>query len=108
MDDDRGIRLDANAIAQHAPTKAAAVSWPFPVDRRLDQLVELANAAGAGTRRNELAAALIASASPTPDDLLQTIVAFRRQRVRDVVLNVDDSAQVVDHPRYRPGRRRQA
>lgn len=65
MADNRGIRLDANEHASRTVTKPAAFSWPFPVDRRLDQLVEVANGAGAGVRRNELAAAIIAAAPQT-------------------------------------------
>ena len=43
MDDDRGVRLEANAKAHRAMSKAAGISWPLPADRRLDQLVKLAN-----------------------------------------------------------------
>jgi hypothetical protein len=106
MTDNQGVRLDADHIAAKTVSKAASISWPFPFDRRLDQLVELANEAGANTRRNELAAALMASAEPDGDSLLQLVVAYRKLRVREVVLEVSNAAQVVDLPRYPPGRRR--
>ena len=61
MDDDRGVRLEANAKAHRAMSKAAGISWPLPADRRLDQLVRLANDAGAATHRNELTAAMVAA-----------------------------------------------
>jgi hypothetical protein len=106
MADNQGVRLDADDVAAKTVSKAASISWPFPFDRRLDQLVELANEAGANTRRNELAAALLAAARPDGEALLQLIIAYRKLRVRDVVLEVTDAAQVIDLPRYSPGRRR--
>jgi hypothetical protein len=106
MVDNQGVRLDADDIAAKTVSKAASISWPFPFDRRLDQLVKLANEAGANTRRNELAAALAAAADPDGEALLQLVIAYRKLRVRQVVLDVSDAAQVVDLPRYPPGRRR--
>lgn len=106
MVDNQGVRLDADEVAAKTVSKAASVSWPFPFDRRLDQLVELANAAGANTRRNELAAALVAAARPDGEALLQLVIACRKLRVREVVFNLADAARVVDIPRYPPGRRR--
>lgn len=106
MADKQGVLLDANALASRAITKPSAFSWPFPADRRLDQLVEVANGAGANVRRNELASAIIASAPTDPDQLLRLVIAWRKSYVRDVVLGVDVAAQVVDIPRHPPGRRR--
>ena len=106
MEADHGVRLDLNVVAVRTPTKSAAINWPLPVDRRLDQLVDLANSAGAATRRNELTAAVISAATADPQDLLGLVIKWRTQRVRDVVLGVTDAAQVVEIPRYGPGRRR--
>jgi hypothetical protein len=108
MSDQQGVRLDANHVAAETVSKASAISWPFPVDRRLDQLVELANQAGANTRRYELAAALVAASEPDGEMLLRLVIAWRRLRVREVVLDVPEAAQVVDIPRYPPGRRRRS
>ena len=108
MTDSQGVRLDANDVAARTVSKAAAVSWPFPVDRRLDQLVDLANQAGANTRRHELAAAVVAATPADGEMLLALVIAWRKLRVRDVVLDVPEPAQVVEIPRYRPGRRRGA
>jgi hypothetical protein len=106
MADNKGVRLDADEVAARTVSKAASIAWPFPCDRRLDQLVELANEAGANTRRYELAAALVAAAAPDGDSLLQLVVDYRKKRVREVVVDVADAAQVVDLPRHPPGRRR--
>jgi hypothetical protein len=101
-----GVQLDANAVAATTVAKSAAVSWPLPLDRRLDQLVDLANQAGANTRRQEMAAALIAAAVPNGEDLLRLVIGWRKRLVREVVLDVAHAAQVVNIPRYPPGRRR--
>ena len=106
MGDQPGLRLDANEVASRTVSKQAGVSWPFPVDRRLDQLVELANGAAANVRRNELVAAIVAAAPTDQEQLFGMVIAWRKFRVRDVVLEVDVAAQVVDIPRHRPGRRR--
>lgn len=108
MAEQQGVQLDANTAAATTVTKAAAFSWPFPVDRRLDQLVELANRAGANTRRHELVAALVAASPADGEELLRTVIAWRKMAVKDVVLDVQEAAQVVLMPRYPPGRRRSA
>lgn len=105
-DDDRGVQLDPDAKAHDVLPKAAAVSWPLPSDRRLDQLVAAANDAGAGTRRNELVAAIVAATEADGDLLLQMIIRWRRALVRDVVIDVDPEAKLVYLPRYGPGRRK--
>lgn len=102
----QGLRIDADDVASKTVSKPASVSWPFPLDRRLDQLVELANTAGANTRRNELAAALVSTADADGETLLQLVIAYRKLRVREVVLDVAEAAQVIELPRYPPGRRR--
>lgn len=105
MTEESGVKLDANQVASRAIKKPAALSWALPVDRRLDQLVEIANSAGANVRRNELAAALVAAASTDAEQLLQLVLQWRKHLVRDVVIGVDAAAQVLDLPRHSPGRR---
>lgn len=72
-DEDRGISLRADLKAASAVAKQAGLSWPLPADRRLDQLVEAANESGAGTRRNELIAAIL-FAAPTDGEMLLQVV----------------------------------
>lgn len=99
------VRLDADDNASRVLTKQAGVSWPFPVDARLDQLVEIANDAGAGTRRGELVAALIAATDPDPAGLLSAVIAWRRMKVREVVLGAEDAGATIDFTRHASGRR---
>jgi hypothetical protein len=102
----QGVKLDANELASGTITKAASINWPIPIDRRLDQLADLANASGANVRRNELVAAIVAAATTDPEALLRMVIAWRKSRVHQVVLGVEGAAQVVEIPRYGPGRRR--
>ena len=105
-DHSHGVRLEADGRARHAIPKQAGISWAIPADRRLDQLVELANDAGAGTRRNELAAAIVAATEADRELLLQIVLRWRRALTREVVLDTSPSSDVVYLPRYGPGRRR--
>lgn len=105
-DEDRGVRLESRLKAHTAVSKQAAISWPLPADRRLDQLVELANEAGAKTRRNEMAAAIIAATEADEELLFQLVVRWRRAHVCDVVIDAPQEDGVVYLPRYGPGRRK--
>lgn len=106
LDEERGVHLSADLKASKTISKQAALNWPIPADRRLDQLVELANDAGASTRRNEMAAAIIAAAEPDGDVLLRLVLRWRCARVADVVLDSPPETGVVYLPRYGPGRRK--
>jgi hypothetical protein len=105
-DEDRGVHLEAGLRASTAVSKQAGLTWPLPADRRLDQLVEMANDVGAGTRRNELAAAIIAAANPDGEALLQLVLRWRRANVRDVIIDPPQESSVIYLPRYGPGRRK--
>jgi hypothetical protein len=105
-DEDRGISLGADLKASTAVVKQAGITWPMPADRRLDQLVEMANESGASTRRNELAAAIVAAAPTDGELLLQLVLRWRRTLIRDVVLDTSEESPVVYLPRYGPGRRK--
>ena len=105
-DEDRGVHLDADVKASKTFPKPAALTWPIPADRRLDQLVELANEAGAATRRSEMAAAIIAGQAPDREVLLQLVLRWRTARVADVVIGPEPEAGIVYLPRYGPGRRK--
>ena len=105
-DEDRGVHLRADLKASKTVPKQAGLTWPIPADRRLDQLVELANEAGASTRRNELAAAIIAATETDGEALLQLVLRWRRAHVSDVVLGMAPESGIVYLPRYGPGRRK--
>ena len=106
MRDDRGgVTVDPRGRASDSPPKAAAIRWSWVVDRRLDQLVEQANDAGARTSRSELAAAIVAAAEPRSEALLSVILRWRTAVVRDVIVDAPPGDSTLHLPSYPPGRR---
>lgn len=101
--EERAVTVDANGFAEESAPKTTSVSWTLPIDRRLDQLVELARASGA--ERSELLAALVRSAEPNPEKLERLVKQWKDATVREVVLGVPASARTVDLPVVGPGRR---
>jgi hypothetical protein len=93
-------------LARRTPRRRVTVSWFAAVDRRLDQLVERAE--GTEPERSDLLAALVACAPASGDELDDMVAQWRKQKVRDVVLDVAPNASVVEMPRYGPGRRGRA
>lgn len=96
--------LPADELIKDCVYKQAAVAWPLPVDMRLEQLLAQAERAGENTTRKELAAAIIAAASPTDAQLGKMLRRYRTAKVRDL-LSVPEGANVVPFVKRKPGRR---
>ena len=96
--------LPADHLVRDCPQKAAAVSWPLPVDMRLDGLLSQADAAGENTSRKELAAAIIASAKFSDVQLGKLLRWYRTLKVREL-LTVPDGDNVVRFSKRKPGPR---
>jgi hypothetical protein len=77
-----------------------------PISQRLDVLIERAEATGERTNRKELIAALILGASPDGDALSSLLRRYRTARVRDTLLEHDESVSTVVFRQRRPGPRR--
>lgn len=101
----RDVQIDPDQRLPDCPEKAAATTWPYPIDRRLDQLVDAARDAGERTTRKELAAALVFAAQPDGEALGELLKRFRRARARDAVVDSVDGDNVLRLPRHRPGPR---
>ncbi len=101
----RDTPLDADARVLDCPEKQAAISWPLPVDAKLDRFLADARDAGERTSRRELLAALVAVSQMTGDELGNALRAYRRSRVRDL-LAVEREDNVVPIKRHAPGPRR--
>lgn len=100
----RDTPLDADARVIDCPDKQAAISWPLPVDAKLDRLLEAARDAGERTSRREILAALVAGAEFTGDQLGEALRAYRRSHVRDL-LDVPKGGTVIPIRRHAPGPR---
>lgn len=99
----RSSPIDPDQRLEDFDAVGCQVSWVRPVSRRLDQLVERARAAR--TTRSELSAALMSAQDYTEDELVELVIAYRRKLARDVVLDVEQRATVIELPRHGPGRR---
>ena len=93
-----------NALLADLNPAGVHFSWPLPVSYRLDQFVDRARRAR--TDRGEVAAAIIAAAHYTDDELVALIWSHREKRAHEVVLDVEPGADVIRLPLPKPGRRR--
>lgn len=102
----REVHLDPEAPLLECEEKASAVSWPLPVDRRLDELLERLRLAGERTTRKELAAAILFSCPTDAEDLGQVLRAYRTATAADaLVADLSESSNVISIERHRPGPR---
>ena len=87
-----------------SPSRSTSMNLPVAVQRRLDELADLADAVR--PTRNELLAALVATAKLDEGELEDLVLRYRRMRVRDVLPaqdHLDGDGDVVV-PLRRPGR----
>lgn len=96
--------LAADTLVRDCPAKQAAVSWPLPVDLRLDELLAQAEAAGENTSRRELVAAIICATRVTDAQLGRLLRRYRKAMVRDVIY-MPEGANVVPFTKHKPGPR---
>lgn len=96
------MKLDPDARLAEVASKQPGLRWPVPIDARLDDLVDYANAAGAATTRQELLAALVLSAPTGPEKLRNAVLRLRTATVREAALGSDVGEYVI----RRPGRPR--
>lgn len=99
------VKIDGDVLLPKCPEVGTSLSLPGPLNERLDQLLALANEAGAATSRRELIAALILAASDDADALFQLVVSFRRTRAADAVVRGRPVAEVLEFRRHRRGPR---
>jgi hypothetical protein len=87
------------------PTKQAGLSFPIPLDQRIDSLCELADEEGAATSRKELVAALILDAPAQPKRLAALIKTYRKAAARNAAINPAGEGNVLHFQPRKPGRR---
>ncbi len=97
--------LPADQLVRDCPHKQAAVAWPIPVDMRLDDLLDQADAAGENTSRRELAAAIVATTTLTNAQLGKMLRWYRTAKVCDLV-TVPEGENVIPFVKRRPGPRK--
>lgn len=105
---DRPHMLNVDDRVTGCPDRQAGLSWPLPVDAKLEQLLDTARSSGEPTSRREIAAAIIAmTADLSADELGELLYRYRRATVGDV-LRRPKASTVVEFKRYPPGPRKRA
>lgn len=99
------VPLDMDKLVSKSGDRQAGISWPLPVDAKLERLLQMARDVGEPTSRREIAACLLASADVADgEELAKMLFRYRRMRVRDV-LSAPDDAKVIKFARHGPGPR---
>ncbi|MEE9415201.1 MAG: hypothetical protein V3V01_07945 [Acidimicrobiales bacterium] len=84
----------------------AGVSWPIPLDARLDAILEIARDDGTRTTRKELIAAMLFDFEPDPDYIADVLRRYRRARVAEVMIHeIPDGENVIELHQHGPGPR---
>lgn len=100
------IKIDPRQPLDELEAVGFQLSWQRPISYRLDQLVERARRAR--TDRSEVAAAILCARDYTAEELEELVLKHRARRARDVVLDVEPTATVIELPRHGAGRRRRS
>jgi hypothetical protein len=102
-----GIEVDLGGWLAEQPQVQLAAWIPAPVDRRLDQLVDLlherARALG-NVNQSELVAALLKAAPSDADDLTPVIVSYREAKAHQALLDQTETEGRAILPRRLRGR----
>ena len=95
--------IERDSHIESCPEVQTSVSWPAPVDQRLNELREEFIAVSAGEiSRSKLLAAIVADTPSTGSELQQMVRRYRELTAGDVVLQ--QAGPITRGPR-RPGRR---
>jgi hypothetical protein len=101
MVDDESIARSTRI--ERCPAVQTNVSWPLPVDQRLNELLDrLAVVGQTETTRSRLLAALVARAPTDPDELVTVLLSYGQLTAGKVVLQATGP---IERPMRRPGRR---
>jgi hypothetical protein len=98
------IQLSLDELLRDSKRQATSMSLPFAVHHRLDVLA--GHAAAVKATRAEIIGMLIAEADLDAGRLERDIVAYRKRKVRDVVVTkpADAHSNVIELPVRQPGR----
>lgn len=100
------IARDLDLTDTSVPTCPLSISVPWPVDERLQRLVEVVAADKLGpTSKKELAAALIQAAEPSSIWLFDKVMQYRHAKVGDAAFWLPGEEDPVTFEERKPGRR---
>src|SRR6187551_2914029 len=99
--------FDVDVKVCDCSNKQAGLSWPLPVDAKLERMLETVKSFGERTSRREIAAAIIAMFEDVTAEKLSSLLRrYRLATVGDVLGKPADDSNVVHLKEYtRPGPR---
>ncbi len=98
--------LEMEELVSTYSDRQAGISWPLPVDAKLEHLLQLARSVGEPTSRREIVACILAVFEvDSPEQLSELLREYRRMKVRELPSASEDS-NVVEFKSYGPGPRR--
>ena len=98
-------RISADTLLRECPEKRVGLDLPAPLSERLDDLVQLVEAAGDRTSRKELMASLILAAPEVGDKLSAQLRKYRQASARAARLSGSADEPTIGIRSYRPGPR---
>ncbi len=91
---------------ENCAERNAGVSWPMPIDAKLDAILDLARDDGTRTTRKELIAAMLFDFEPDADYIADMLRRYRKAEVKDTVMfDVPDGENVIELHQHGPGPR---
>ncbi len=98
------FRLDERI--EQCAERNAGVSWPMPIDAKLDAVLDIAREDGTRTTRKELIAAILFDFDPDADYIADLLRRYRRATVYDVTMvDLPDGENVIELHQHGPGPR---
>jgi hypothetical protein len=85
--------------------RQAGISWPLPVDAKLEELLKAVRAVGERTSRREIVAAIVAMSNFTGKELSDLLHEYRLAKVGQV-LRPSEASNVVNFTQQASGPRR--
>ena len=101
--------LERDELVSTYADRQAGISWPLPVDAKLEHLLDVARSIGEPTSRREIVACILALTEvDSPEHLSTMLRDYRRMKVHEMPSASNDN-NVVEFKSHGPGpRRRQA
>lgn len=101
----REVWVEPDTLLDRCTEKPVAVSWPFPVDQRLDGLRAAVEREGVRTSRKQLLAAIVFCCDADGEALAGMLRRYLKGTARDAVLDATEADNVLRLPRHRSGPR---
>jgi hypothetical protein len=104
----RHTEMNADDRVLDYPDRQSGISWPLPVDARLEEMLNTLRDVGERTSRREIAAAIIAMTPDVDAESLSKLLRSYRTATVGRVLGVSGSerSNVIPFEQHGPGPRR--